>query len=43
MKTHRLIALAAAVLITVFIARFPSDGIIGGSPTQAGVVAAQAQ
>jgi hypothetical protein len=42
MKTYRLIALVAALLITVFVARFLSDGKIGASPDQADVVAAQA-
>jgi hypothetical protein len=39
MKTYRLITLAAALLITVFVARFLSDGKIGVSPDQADVVA----
>ena len=42
MKTYRLITLVAAVLITVFIARFLADGKIGVSPDQAGVVAPMA-
>jgi hypothetical protein len=41
MKTYKLITLVAAVLITVFVARFLSDGKIG-PPDQADVVAAQA-
>ncbi|HWM67817.1 MAG TPA: hypothetical protein VNO35_14610 [Steroidobacteraceae bacterium] len=42
MKTYRLITLVAAVLITVFVARFLSDGKIGAPPNEADVVAAQA-
>jgi hypothetical protein len=42
MKTYRLITLVAAVLITVLIARFLSDGRIGVSPDRADAVAAQA-
>jgi hypothetical protein len=42
MKTYRLITLVAAVLITVFVARFLSDGKIGVPPDGADVVAAQA-
>jgi hypothetical protein len=42
MKTYKLLTLVAAVLITVFVARFLSDGKIGVSPDQADVVAAQA-
>jgi hypothetical protein len=42
MKTYKLITLVAAVLITVFVARFLSDGKIGVAPGQADVVAAQA-
>ena len=40
MKTYRLITLVAAVLITVFVARFLSDGKIGVPPDGADVVAA---
>jgi hypothetical protein len=39
MKSYRLITFVAAVLITVFTARFLSDGKIGVSPDQADVVA----
>jgi hypothetical protein len=42
MKTYRLITLVAAVLITVSVARFLSDGKIGVPPDEAAVVAAQA-
>jgi hypothetical protein len=41
MKTYRLITLVAAVLITIFVARFLSDGKIG-VPDRADAVAAQA-
>jgi hypothetical protein len=39
MKAYRLITLVAALLVTVFVARFLSDGKIGVSPDQADVVA----
>jgi hypothetical protein len=42
MKTYRLIALIAAVLITVLIARVLTDENVGASPDQAHAVAAQA-
>jgi hypothetical protein len=42
MKAYRLMTLVAAVLITVFVARFLSDEKIGDPPDRADVVAAQA-
>ncbi len=42
MKTYRLITLVAAVLITVFFARFLSDEKVGVSSNQGNVIAAQA-
>ncbi len=42
MKTYKLITLVAAVLITVFVARFLSDEKIGVPSDQAGAIAAQA-
>jgi hypothetical protein len=42
MKTYRLITLVAAVLITVLIARFLSDGKISVSPDEMQTSAAEA-
>ncbi len=42
MKTYRLIALAAAVLITGFSAVFLSDGKVSVSPDEVNVIAVQA-
>jgi hypothetical protein len=42
MKTYRLITLAAAVLITVLVARVFTDEKVGASPDQAHALAAQA-
>jgi len=42
MKTYRLITLAAALLITVFFARFLSDEKVGAPSDRADVIAAQA-